>query len=100
MAVMIPKRDWLQDVIYPDELQAWNPEAGPCCASNTFKLNLKGTPLDDWNISASLRPGWPESRMDSKRVLRVTIETKLRSKSRSKVILVLRNTSMRCRLKY
>lgn len=53
MAVMIPKRDWLQDVIYPDELQAWNPEAGPCCTSNTFKLNLKGTPLDDWNISAS-----------------------------------------------
>ena len=53
MASLIPKDDWLQDVIHPDDLQAWNPQTGPCCTPATFKLNLKGTPLDDWNASAS-----------------------------------------------
>jgi len=53
MKTLIPERDWLKDVIHPDELQAWNPQAGPCCTPTSFKLNLKGTPLDDWNVSAS-----------------------------------------------
>ncbi|KAF9647791.1 hypothetical protein BDM02DRAFT_2510324 [Thelephora ganbajun] len=53
MATLIPERDWLQDVIHPDELQAWDPQTGPCCTSAAFKLNLRGTPLDDWNVSAS-----------------------------------------------
>ena len=53
MAGLISERDWLQDVIIPEELQAWDPETGPCCTPATFKLNVKGTPLDDWNVSAS-----------------------------------------------
>lgn len=53
MAELIPKDDWLHDVIHPDELRAWDPQTGPCCTPATFKLNLKGTPLDDWNLSAS-----------------------------------------------
>lgn len=53
MAKLVPEADWLQDVIHPDELHAWDPEAGPCCTPDRFKLNLAGTPRDDWNISAS-----------------------------------------------
>jgi hypothetical protein len=53
MATLIPQGDWLQDVIHPDELQAWDPQTGPCCTPDTFKLSLKGTPLDNWNVSAS-----------------------------------------------
>src|SRR5882757_1657500 len=36
-----------------DGLQAWDPQTGPCCTPATFKLNLGGTPRDDWNMSAS-----------------------------------------------
>jgi len=53
MTKMIPPGDWLQEVIHPDELQAWDPNTGPCCTPATFKINLKGTPLDHWNLSAS-----------------------------------------------
>ena len=53
MAKLVPKDDWLQDVIHPDELRAWDPEAGPCCTPDRFKLNLAGTARDKWNISAS-----------------------------------------------
>lgn len=53
MKALIPQGDWLQNVIGAEELNAWNPQAGPCCTSATFKLNLGGTPLDDWNLSAS-----------------------------------------------
>lgn len=53
MKVLIPQEDWLQNVISVEELNAWNHQAGPCCTSATFKLNLGGTPLDDWNLSAS-----------------------------------------------
>ena len=53
MASLIPPGQWLQDVIHPEELQAWDPQTGPCCTSDRFKLDLKGTPRNDWNISAS-----------------------------------------------
>lgn len=53
MATLIPKANWLQDLIHPTEFQAWNPDNGPCCTPTTFKLNFRGTPRDDWNISAS-----------------------------------------------
>ena len=53
MKVLIPQDNWLQNVISPEELHAWNPETGPCCTPATFKLNLGGTPLDNWNLSAS-----------------------------------------------
>ena len=53
METLIPKDRWLQDLIHPEELAAWNPDTGPCCTPNMFKLNLRGTPRDDWNISAS-----------------------------------------------
>lgn len=53
MVALTPEDDWLQDAILPGELEAWNPQLGPCYTSDRFKLNLKGTPRDDWNISAS-----------------------------------------------
>ena len=53
MRVLIPQENWLQNVISAEELHTWNPETGPCCTSAAFKLNLGGTPLDDWNLSAS-----------------------------------------------
>ena len=53
MKVLIPQEDWLQNVISVEELHAWDPQTGPCCTPATFKLNLGGTPLDDWNLSAS-----------------------------------------------
>ena len=53
MTTLISKEDWLQDVILPAEFNAWKPENGPCCTPATFKLHLKGTPRDNWNISAS-----------------------------------------------
>ena len=53
MKTLIPQAEWLQDVIHLDELQAWNPQAGPCCTPARFKLHLSGTPRNDWNISAS-----------------------------------------------
>lgn len=53
MATLIPRANWLQDLIHPDELQTWDPEGGPCCTPAAFKLNFRGTPRDNWNISAS-----------------------------------------------
>lgn len=53
MATLIPEADRLQDTLHPDELNAWDPQVGPCCTPATFKLHLTGTPRDDWNISAS-----------------------------------------------
>ena len=53
MKALIPQENWLQNVISAEELHAWNPQTGPCCTPPTFKLNLGGTPLDEWNLSAS-----------------------------------------------
>ena len=53
METLIPRDRWLQDLIHPEELAAWNPDTGPCCTPTMFKLNLGGTPRDDWNTSAS-----------------------------------------------
>ena len=53
MLALIPEDQWLQDTIHPDELNAWDPAMGPCCTPGEFKLNLAGTPRNDWNISAS-----------------------------------------------
>ena len=53
MGTLIPKDSRLQDTIHPNELRAWNPLNGPCCTPDRFKLHLKGTARDDWNISAS-----------------------------------------------
>lgn len=53
MAQMVPAAEWLQDVIYPEELRSWDPRTGPCCTPDRFKLHLAGTPRDDWNLSAS-----------------------------------------------
>ena len=53
MGTLLPRDNRLQDTIHPDELQAWDPQAGPCCTPDSFKLHLKGTARDDWNISAS-----------------------------------------------
>ena len=53
METLIPRDYWLQDLLHPGELEAWDPEAGPCCTAAAFKLNFNGTPHDDWNVSAS-----------------------------------------------
>jgi hypothetical protein len=53
MRTLIPRDDWLQDVIHQDELVAWDPETGPCCTAAAFKLHLSGAARHPWNISAS-----------------------------------------------
>ena len=53
MTTLITNANWLQDLILPGELEAWNPETGPCCTPAMFKLNFRGTPRDEWNLSAS-----------------------------------------------
>jgi hypothetical protein len=53
MKVLIPKANWLQDLVHPGEIEAWNPETDPCCTPATFKINFRGTPRDLWNLSAS-----------------------------------------------
>ena len=54
MKTLISEADWLQDLIHPGELEAWNADPSrPCCTPTMFKLNFRGTPRDGWNISAS-----------------------------------------------
>ena len=53
MAILIPPEEWLEDVVYADELDRWDPARSECCAINNFKLRLGGTPGDDWNASAA-----------------------------------------------
>lgn len=53
MAFLIPVDDWLEEVIYLDELNNWNPADRECCTARHFKLNLNGTPGDPWNASAA-----------------------------------------------
>ena len=35
------------------DIQNFNPALGPCCHAGNFRLNLKGTPRDPWNKSAT-----------------------------------------------
>ena len=47
METLIPRDYWLQDLLHPGELEAWDSKAGPCCTPAPFKLNFNGTPHDD-----------------------------------------------------
>ena len=45
--------DWLKEVVTQNDLNNWNPDTGECCTAEQFKINLKGTPGDPWNTSAT-----------------------------------------------
>jgi len=53
MASLIPQHEWLEDVIYLDELNQWDPADRKCCTARSFRLHLNGTPADLWNTSAA-----------------------------------------------
>ena len=53
MASLIPEHEWLEDVIYLDEMAQWDPADRECCTARHFKLHLNGTPADLWNASAT-----------------------------------------------
>lgn len=53
MKTLIPKDNWLKEVISQHDLNNWNPEIGECCTAQQFKLHLMGTPRSPWNISAT-----------------------------------------------
>ena len=52
MASLIPEHEWLEDVVYRDELTQWDSARSECCTTRSFKLHLSGTPADPWNTSA------------------------------------------------
>lgn len=53
MRTLIPKDDWLKEVVNEQDLNTWNPKIEECCIVEQFKLHLKGTPCHPWNSSAT-----------------------------------------------
>lgn len=53
MDTLSPSARAREYVISLAEFQAFNPRQGECCTRDNFRLNLEGTPGDDWNKSAA-----------------------------------------------
>ena len=53
MNTLTPSARARQYTISLAEFQAFNPRQGECCTRDNFRLNLEGTPCDDWNKSAA-----------------------------------------------
>jgi len=53
MDTLTPSARARESTVSLAEFQAFNPRQGECCTRDNFRLNLEGTPGDDWNKSAA-----------------------------------------------
>jgi len=52
MRKLIPSANWMKNTVAEREVNAFNPELGPCCDLVGFRVHLEGTTCNPWNKSA------------------------------------------------
>lgn len=54
MRQLVTSANWLVSTVTEQEANAFNPNLGPCCTPQHFRVHLDGTTCDMWNKSAIL----------------------------------------------
>ncbi|KAH7908183.1 hypothetical protein BJ138DRAFT_1013316 [Hygrophoropsis aurantiaca] len=47
------RKSGFYDLPTPEEVAAFNPDNGPCCSADRFRIDISGFPKSKWNISAA-----------------------------------------------
>lgn len=53
MKELIHEDDWLKEVVNEEDVNRWDPRVEECCTADQFKLHLRGTARNAWNVSAA-----------------------------------------------